>query len=112
MATSEKQKAYSVKYQKEHRAQTLAIQRHHHWKDNYGIAPWQYHVTLEMQGGRCAICKTDLPDLTGRQEFFSIDHNHTTGSFRGLLCVLCNTGVGAFKDSPALLKQAGVYLGN
>lgn len=101
-----------LQYRKECRAKYLATIRHSHWKRMYGIAPWQCHVTLETQEGRCAICKSDLPDVTGRQEFFSIDHNHTTGKFRGLLCVLCNSGVGAFKDSPALLAQAGVYLGN
>jgi hypothetical protein len=37
----------------------------------------------------------------------NIDHCHTTGKVRGLLCNGCNTGIGMFKESiPALLKAA------
>lgn len=39
-----------------------------------------------------------------------IDHCHSTGKFRGLLCTGCNTGLGCFKDNPSALKTAAVYL--
>mgnify|MGYP001576209901 CR=1 FL=1 len=39
-----------------------------------------------------------------------IDHNHTTGAVRGLLCTQCNVGVGMLKDSPAVLRAAANYL--
>ena len=40
-----------------------------------------------------------------------VDHCHTTGQVRGLLCDTCNKGLGLFKDNPKLLKSAIEYLG-
>lgn len=41
-----------------------------------------------------------------------VDHNHKTGEIRGLLCGLCNSGIGHFKDKIKLLKKAIKYLEN
>ena len=65
-----------------------------------------YRVLLEKQGGVCAICQ--LPPGPRR---FAVDHDHVTGRTRGLLCLKCNTGLGQFNDSPALLASAMRYLG-
>lgn len=55
------------------------------------------------QNGRCLICGEGSRRL-------EIDHCHTTGRVRGLLCIYCNTGLGRFKDNPALLARAIAYL--
>ncbi len=39
-----------------------------------------------------------------------IDHDHSTGKVRGLLCSCCNTGIGMFKDNPDVLDRAAFYL--
>lgn len=39
-----------------------------------------------------------------------MDHDHTTGKIRGLLCFGCNTGLGKFKDSIVILNKAINYL--
>jgi hypothetical protein len=52
---------------------------------------------------KCAICGTSDGKLC-------VDHNHTTGEVRGMLCNNCNMAVGFFQDSPLLLKQAIQYL--
>jgi hypothetical protein len=39
-----------------------------------------------------------------------MDHCHQTGTFRGLLCHLCNKGLGLFKDRPDTLLAAARYL--
>jgi len=67
----------------------------------------QYEALLLEQDYRCAICGTSEDKLTKRM---AIDHNHETGTVRGLLCSTCNTGLGQFKDSAAVLRAAIAYL--
>lgn len=56
---------------------------------------------------KCEICGGN-PD--GRWRKLVIDHCHTTGNYRGMLCNNCNHGLGKFKDQPELLRQAATYL--
>jgi hypothetical protein len=73
----------------------------------YGLTHEQYKSLLISQGSRCAICRTKTP--RGRGEW-AVDHDHTTGKVRGLLCTKCNTGIGLFDDDPARLRAAIKYL--
>ena len=70
----------------------------------YGISIDEYEQMFTVQNGRCKVCK----DRPARGLF--VDHCHTTGEVRGLLCHHCNTGIGLFSDSPELLYRAIVYL--
>ena len=74
----------------------------------YGITLEDYDRMLEDQGGCCKICGTDEPG--GGNGRFHVDHNHSTGKVRGILCNSCNTGLGRFKDSPEVLLKAATYL--
>lgn len=76
------------------------------WK--YGITQSQYDDLIEKQGDSCAICKTMEPG--GRHGSWHIDHDHATGKVRGLLCWLCNSGLGKFNDDPYLLNKAAKYV--
>lgn len=62
---------------------------------------------LLKQDGCCAICNIPEKDLKRK---LSIDHCHTTGHIRGLLCGRCNTLLGFAKDSTYILKGAIDYL--
>ncbi len=73
----------------------------------FGMTEDQYEALLTSQNFRCAICETDKPGGMGR---FHVDHCHTKGHVRGLLCFHFNTGLGKFKDNPAALRQAAAYL--
>jgi hypothetical protein len=64
--------------------------------------------TGEDNRGPCQICGR-VPGLADKGNAY--DHDHSTGEFRGWLCFDCNTGLGKFKDSPALLQKAVDYLG-
>lgn len=68
----------------------------------------QYDDILANQGYRCALCESDFPGGRGR---FVVDHCHKSGLVRGLLCNLCNVGLGALRDSPKLMAKAIKYLG-
>lgn len=39
-----------------------------------------------------------------------VDHDHVTGTIRGLLCSKCNTLLGMAKDNIAILENAIKYL--
>ncbi len=78
------------------------------FKYKYGITLLEYTELLESQNGKCAICKSiyDHP----RFKYLAVDHCHSTGKVRGLLCHSCNAGLGRFKDDPAILYMAMKYL--
>lgn len=73
-------------------------------KRHYGITPDIYDAMEDAQGGVCAICGG-----TNRSKRLAIDHCHSTGRIRGLLCAACNAGIGMFQDDPELLRAAAVY---
>jgi hypothetical protein len=73
----------------------------------YNITLEDYNKILENQGSKCAICKTNQLDLSTK---LHVDHCHTTGIVRGLLCYNCNSGLGRFKDNINFLNTAINYL--
>jgi hypothetical protein len=78
------------------------------WRRRYGITREIYNTMLKSQQGVCAICWT--PDPGRNHEYFHVDHDHTTNKIRGLLCDLCNRGLGYFRDSSDILESATEYL--
>lgn len=52
---------------------------------------------------QCECCGKEVDRLR-------VDHCHTTGKFRGLICDKCNLGIGHFADNPSLLRAAADYL--
>jgi hypothetical protein len=73
----------------------------------YDLTPEAYVSLVDSQGGACAICSTSL-SATARTPH--VDHDHATGDVRGVLCFLCNTALGKFRDDPDLLRAAIAYL--
>lgn len=86
---------------KKDRATDLRMRR------NYGLSLAEYNKVLVFQSNGCAICKRDRKEFKNR---FAIDHCHTTGLLRGLLCWGCNKALGVFRDNLARLKEAAKYL--
>jgi hypothetical protein len=69
------------------------------------INPEDLINVYQKQKECCAICNKHI-SLSDS----AIDHNHSTGEFRGVLCKKCNRGLGLFEDSPTILKNALEYL--
>lgn len=66
----------------------------------YGLTRSQYNEKLIAQGGVCAICK----QICKTKNQLSVDHNHTTGQIRDLLCKGCNRWVGILESAHILTK--------
>lgn len=55
-----------------------------------------------MKDAKCQICKS-----TKR---LSVDHCHTSGKFRNILCANCNSAIGLLQDNPDIIKEAKKYV--
>lgn len=78
-------------------------------KNKYKITLSDYNDLLLEQNGRCAICGKDR-DFGGQGNKLHVDHDHKTGSVRGLLCNGCNVGLAHFGDNVNSLSSAIEYL--
>lgn len=72
----------------------------------YGITLEQYNDMLAAQGQRCGLCG-EAPATDRRMH---VDHDHSTGKLRAILCHQCNLLLGNAQDSIARLQQAISYL--
>lgn len=66
--------------------------RHRYLVRTFGLTLQDYNALLDKQQGRCLICR-NLP----RKHKLHVDHDHYTQRVRGLLCLRCNAGLGAFE---------------
>ena len=73
----------------------------------YNINKDQYNKILKSQNYCCYICEKHMSEFS---KSLYVDHCHTTGKVRGLLCNSCNKGLGDFKDNTLYLLKAIKYL--
>jgi transposase len=73
----------------------------------YGISIDRYLNLLKSAGNKCEICGLTNENI-GQRMF--IDHNHSTGEVRGVLCYRCNFAIGSFADSIKNMENAINYL--
>jgi recombinational DNA repair protein (RecF pathway) len=71
-------------------------------KRAYGITLEEYNVLLEKHDNRCYAC--------GRTDSLVVDHCHTTGVIRGILCNNCNSALGFVNDEIETLNRMIDYL--
>lgn len=79
------------------------------YERKYGITLEEYNEMLEAQNNCCKICNKH-EDTFNKQLF--VDHCHTTGEVRGLLCHNCNSLLGLAYDDRNILQKAIEYLGD
>lgn len=110
-------KRYNKEYYQKNRAKLLST-KHKYVKELgkdliknrklkyiYGITLSQYQIILELQNGKCAICNK-IQD----KRPLSVDHDHTTGKIRGLLCLKCNSGIGFVSEDVNILESMISYI--
>jgi hypothetical protein len=82
------------------------IYHRRHALKQYGLTIEQYDAMYAEQGGVCAICEE--PQFERFR--LAVDHDHTTGQVRKLLCNRCNQVLGAVNDNVQLLIRLQEYL--
>jgi hypothetical protein len=104
------QRAYAARRREEDpegfKARNRQKQRRGHLKRKFGLTLEQYDSLLNAQNNLCAICKS--PNQASRD--WHVDHCHTTGTVRGVLCHHCNLMLGYAKDQVPTLENAIIYL--
>jgi len=93
-----------VEEQRQRRAAWSPAERHSKdlWK-RYRLTLQQYEAMHVAQEGRCLICDK-------RSNRLEVDHDHTTGRVRGLLCGNCNKAIGLLGECTTNLDRAIDYL--
>ena len=114
---ADRQRKNCASWCKHHAAQKRATDREYRLKQDpailraralwskYRMTPQQYKAILDRQGGKCAIC-----GRPPRRSRLSVDHCHSSGKIRGLLCFRCNFGLSWFAEDAARLRRASDYL--
>lgn len=92
----ETEKARHRVYQKERRKAYPNLVRQQWERSVYGVSKEDIGVTS------CMIC--------GKDSDLCIDHCHSVGTVRGILCGKCNRALGLFSDDPLRLIKAASYL--
>lgn len=72
----------------------------------HGLKSEEYERLFSIQSSRCAICQSEKPGGRGWQ----IDHSHSTGVVRGILCFRCNLVLGMIEDFPPTARRIVEYL--
>jgi hypothetical protein len=94
-----------VEKERQRKPEFVKARAEYQLKKNYGISQEEYNTKLAYQNYGCAIC-----GKAASKKKLAVDHCHTTGKIRDLLCGPCNTGLGQFQDNPELLIKAAGYL--
>jgi len=72
----------------------------------YGITTRDRDEMIAAQNNRCAICETETPGGRG----WHVDHCHSSGVVRAILCTACNVFVGRIEKNPELHKKVLGYI--
>ncbi|TES92002.1 MAG: hypothetical protein E3J87_06400 [Candidatus Cloacimonadota bacterium] len=107
-------------YVRNNRESILATRRKYNSKDttrrktnarNHGMTIEEYDNFFAVRNYQCEVC-----GMTQKESYrlfnvdLCIDHCHTTGENKGLLCNVCNPAGGMLKDDPDLAFRLWRYL--
>jgi hypothetical protein len=87
---------YQRKFMAENRDTQLVLMSNRNRKRLYGLTKEQYNEMFIKQDGKCAICGKHQSELRIR---LCVDHNHSNGKIRELLCSRCNLALGFLEES-------------
>lgn len=100
-------------YMRQYRKNNPEYYKNKDLKKSFGITLDDYNLMLVKQNNVCAICNKPETMFDSKQKVIrklSVDHCHSTGKIRGLLCSHCNHALGKFQDNIDYLQKAIDYL--
>lgn len=71
--------------------------------ERYGITLTEKWKLFHLQENRCALCRrtpSELLKVYRKNRYLSIDHDHTSGEVRGILCSSCNQTIALWESKP------------
>lgn len=89
---------------------TRAVNRRHALRQKFKMTPGEFDAMVDQQNGLCAICRETPAEWKGKPKQLCVDHDHSTGKVRGLLCYGCNLAVGFARERTDILKNMIRYL--
>ena len=104
----EKLNANNKKWREENKEQDALVMLKARLKRKYNLSIDEYKTLIESKNNSCKVCGTHAKNnLKGK---LYIDHCHTTGKVRVLLCMKCNSALGLLNDDKALIQNLLDYL--
>lgn len=97
----------SRKFKLKNLERVRAQQRKSFLKARYDFTQQEFFELFKKQNFSCAICSST--NLHGKRNMY-LDHNHSNGKVRGILCLKCNAGLGQLSDNPQTILKAYRYL--
>jgi hypothetical protein len=104
-----------LRWHRNNRPRSLQNMRARALMRRYGITTEEFDAVLHMQDGCCAVCQRKVSIFSGtgsndKSNAACVDHNHSTGEARGILCGDCNRAIGLLRESSAIVEAAATYL--
>lgn len=88
---------------KNNRCNTFEWRHQYRLKNRFGLTTEEFSAMVLEQNNKCKICEFEMDTP-------QIDHNHTTGKVRSLLCRSCNTSLGLVKEDTKILYNMISYI--
>lgn len=98
-------KEYYIKYRRTE--EVKKENKNRELKRIYNISIDQYNEIFNKQNGCCAICGIHQSRFSKK---LCVDHNHSTGEVRGLLCPKCNITLGYIESKVGIVELCKIYL--
>ncbi len=102
-----------AEYMREYRKRSPHIMKSIDLKKRFGISLEEYQTMLDSQNYVCAICtrpERTVDHRTKQVRSLAVDHCHSTGKIRGLLCSDCNMALGLLQDNEDTMKNMLSYI--
>lgn len=100
----DRQRTYQ--YRRDNPEREKLYKRRHKLKKLYGMSINDVEEMIKKQKGSCKICQGTFNTIIRPR----VDHDHSNGKIRGILCNRCNTGLGLFRDNETFLSRASSYI--